>query len=51
MKKKPILPFNWRTGIENVEIESIGSDFILLEKPIITSTFDYPFKMDAANQR
>ena len=46
MKKKHILPFNWQTELENIEIESIGNDFILLEKPIITSIFDYPFKTD-----
>jgi len=46
MVEKHILPFNWRTELENTKMESIDNDFILLEKPIITSTFDYPFKID-----
>jgi len=46
MLEKHILPFNWRTELENTKMESIDNDFILLEKPIITSTFDYPFKID-----
>jgi len=46
MVEKHILPFNWRTELENTKMESIDNDFFLLEKPIITSTFDYPFKVD-----
>jgi AraC-like DNA-binding protein len=46
MERKTILPLNWHTELENMEIDSIGSDIILLDKPVITSTFQYPFKMD-----
>ena len=46
MKPKTILPFNWRTELENIEVTSIDQDVILLDKPIITSTFQYPFKVD-----
>ena len=46
MKKRQILPFNWRPEIENMEVYSIENDVILLEKPMITSTFQYPFKLD-----
>jgi AraC-like DNA-binding protein len=46
MKPKTILPFNWRSELENVEFHSIDQDIILLEKPIIFSTFEYPFKVD-----
>ena len=46
MVEKNILPFNWQSELENTKMESIENDFILLEKPIITSTFDYPFKTD-----
>jgi AraC-like DNA-binding protein len=45
-KKKSILPFNWRSKIENIDAVSIDHDVILLEKPVITSTFQYPFKID-----
>jgi len=45
-KTKAILPFNWRSELENVEVYSIGDDFILLDKPIILSAFHYPFKVD-----
>ncbi len=46
MKTKAILPLNWRTELENVDVDSIDNDFILLDKPIITSTIKYPFKVD-----
>ncbi len=46
MKTKAILPLNWRTELENVEVDSIGNDIILLDNPVITSTFQYPFKVD-----
>jgi AraC-like DNA-binding protein len=36
--------FDWRPELE--DIDSIEEDFILLDKPIITSTFDHPFKVD-----
>ena len=45
-KNKAILPFNWRSELENVEVDSIGEDIILLDKPIISSAFEYPFKVD-----
>jgi len=45
-KPKTILPFNWRSEIENVEVFSIGEDLILLDKPIISSTLQYPCKVD-----
>ena len=43
---KTILPFNWRTELENMDVNSIGDDIILLDKPVIFSIFQYPFKMD-----
>jgi len=45
-KNKNILPFNWRTELENVEVNSIDDDLILLDKPVISSTFQYPIKVD-----
>ena len=45
-KNRAILPFNWRSELENVEVDSIDDDFILLDKPIISSAFRYPFKVD-----
>jgi hypothetical protein len=45
-KTKTILPFNWRTELENIEVDAIDDDIILLDKPIIYSAFDYPFKVD-----
>ena len=46
MKSKFILPFNWRTELENLEVDSIGDDIILLDKPLIMSVFQHPFKVD-----
>jgi len=46
MKPKAILPFNWRTEFENVEVDIIDEDFILLDKPVIISSFKHPFKVD-----
>jgi AraC-like DNA-binding protein len=46
MKPKFILPFNWRTELENVEVDILDDDIILLDKPVIISTFQYPFKVD-----
>jgi AraC-like DNA-binding protein len=44
---KKILPFNWRSELENMQdIDSIGNDLILLNKPVIISAFDYPFRVD-----
>jgi AraC-like DNA-binding protein len=47
-KNKTILPFNWRgeLELENKAVYSIDNDVILLDKPIISSTFEYPFKVD-----
>jgi len=45
-KYKSILPFNWRGELDLKEVNSIDRDVILLEKPFITSTFQYPFKVD-----
>ena len=46
MKPKTILPFNWRDELENMEVYSIDDEIILLDRPIITSAFQYPFKVD-----
>jgi len=46
MESKTILPFNWRPELESFEINSINDDIILLDKPVISSTFQYPFKID-----
>jgi AraC-type DNA-binding domain-containing proteins len=46
MKNKNILPFNWRNELENIDTYTIDEDVILLDKPVITSTFQYPFKVD-----
>ena len=45
-KNRAILPFNWRTELENIDSYSIDDDFILIDKPVIHSTFQYPFKVD-----
>lgn len=42
--RKNIEMFDWKDDVERAEIVSIGDDLILLEKPIIKSTFNYPFK-------
>ena len=48
MKPKSVLPFNWRSerAIDIMRVDSIDNDFILLDKPLIMSVFDYPFKLD-----
>ena len=46
MKVENILPFNWHTEMENFERYSIDDDIYLFDKPVITSTFQYPFRMD-----
>ena len=43
---KNILPFNWHVKVEGNEYYSIDEDVFLLDKPIITSTFQYPFRLD-----
>lgn len=44
--KKNIQSFNWQIELKDSEIDRIDNDFILLDKPIIKSSFDYPFKVD-----
>ncbi|MFT4154005.1 helix-turn-helix domain-containing protein [Parafilimonas sp.] len=44
--KKSILPFNWQEQLSGLEADSIGNDFILIDKPLILPTFNYPFKVD-----
>ena len=44
--EKNILPFNWQNELGNIYVHSINDDFILLDKPIIKSVFDHPFKID-----
>jgi AraC-like DNA-binding protein len=46
MRNRKILPFDWRPEIANMEVDAIDNEVILLEKPLITSTFQYPFKVD-----
>ena len=46
MKDNNILPLNWRTRIENIEIDSIEEEIFLLDNPVITSASKYPFRMD-----
>ncbi|MDL2266337.1 helix-turn-helix domain-containing protein [Parabacteroides sp. OttesenSCG-928-G21] len=45
--KKKILPFNWHLELGDIsQLDAIDEDFILLDNPIITSSFDYPLKVD-----
>ncbi|MDR1199963.1 MAG: helix-turn-helix domain-containing protein, partial [Prevotellaceae bacterium] len=44
--KQRILPFDWSARLENTEYYSIGRDFIMLEKPVITGVLNFPFKLD-----
>lgn len=44
--KKSVQSFNWQVELNISEIDRIDNDFILLEKPVIESTFKYPFKVD-----
>ncbi|MFT4204740.1 MAG: helix-turn-helix domain-containing protein [Chitinophagaceae bacterium] len=46
MMKKLILPFNWRDELPNLEVDAIGNDFVLIDKPLILSGFNHPFKVD-----
>ena len=50
-KSKSILPFDWRPELEleDKAVYSIDNDLILLDKPIITSKFEYPFKVDVTS--
>jgi AraC-type DNA-binding domain-containing proteins len=43
---KNIIPFNWHKDLDIDKSESIGEDFMLLENPILSPVFDYPFKVD-----
>jgi AraC-type DNA-binding domain-containing proteins len=43
---KNIIPFNWYKDLDLDKSESIGEDFVLLENPILSPVFDYPFKVD-----
>ena len=45
MKTKSILPFNWNIELD-IEADAIGNDIILLDKPVIDSTLQYPFRVD-----
>jgi AraC-like DNA-binding protein len=38
--------FSWRELDNIVAADAIGSDFFLLNNPVITDTFSYPFKVD-----
>ncbi|MDA3955637.1 helix-turn-helix domain-containing protein [Oceanispirochaeta sp.] len=44
--KNIISLFNWHVELENEEVDSIDDDFLLLENPIISAAFNYPFKVD-----
>ena len=44
--KDPITLLTWRTDLESEEVDSIGQDFLLIDKLILTSVIDQPFKMD-----
>jgi len=44
--KKFNLPFNWRQELVNLEADAVGDDFILLDKPLILSGLNHPFKVD-----
>jgi AraC-like DNA-binding protein len=44
--KEVISLFDWRSELNQIEADAIGDDIILLENPIITTAFDYPFKVD-----
>lgn len=44
--KKGIQLFDWQKYLKSGNITSIDDDIILLERPIMESMFDYPFKVD-----
>jgi AraC-like DNA-binding protein len=44
--KKSVLPFNWRDELAHLDADSVGNDFILIDKPLILSEFNHPFKVD-----
>ena len=44
--EKNIQIFNWHVELEDEKTDSIGKDFMLLDNPVIRSSFNYPFKVD-----
>ena len=46
MYNKPISLFDWRSEINLEKADAIGEDLILIEDPVIYSSFDNPFKVD-----
>lgn len=45
--KNLIAPFNWRGELDKAaEADSIDDDFVLLDNPTVSTTFNGPFKMD-----
>lgn len=44
--KNSIHPFNWQIELQNLVVDKIDNDFILMDKPEIKSTFNYPFKVN-----
>lgn len=44
--KHTINLFNWNDELKNLEVDSIDDDLVLLENPLFTAAFDYPFKVD-----
>jgi AraC-type DNA-binding domain-containing proteins len=44
--EKNIQIFNWHVELEDAQTDSIGKDFMLLDNPIVRSSFNYPFKVD-----
>jgi AraC-like DNA-binding protein len=45
-RARKILPYNWRPEVDILKVDSIDNDIILLDKPLIMSAIDYPFKVD-----
>ena len=46
MYNKTISLFDWRSEINFEKADAIGEDLILIEDPVIYSSFDNPFKVD-----
>jgi AraC family transcriptional regulator, transcriptional activator of pobA len=46
--KNFIAPFNWRAELEDQVVDSIGDDFVLLDRLYVTPTFNNPFKLDVS---
>jgi AraC-like DNA-binding protein len=44
--EKNIPSLNWRIILDDNKIDMIDNEIILFEKPVITATFQYPFKVD-----